>query len=571
MEAIEVLEKYWGHTAFRPPQAEIIDHVVAGNDAIALLPTGGGKSICFQVPGLLLGGITLVISPLIALMKDQVGNLKSRGIAAAAITSEMSEQEIDAVLDRCVYDKEMRFLYLSPERLKSHMAEVRIKKMPVKLIAIDEAHCISEWGYDFRPAYLEIATVRQWFPEVPMIALTASATPQAVKDIELKLSLKTNKKLFSKSFSRENLAYFIRWEEDKIGIIKRIAEKQNGSGIIYMRSRKGTERVSAALSRTGLSSDFYHAGLDNRLRGERQQQWTAGKTKVIVATNAFGMGIDKPDVRFVIHLDIPETLENYYQEAGRGGRDGQKAYAISLLSPEDLLRFKEKRTQRFPSKDEIKQTYQAIADQLQLAIGSGKGEKHSLDMGLLVQRNKSLNHFIIEQSIAILEREGYLLLEGESYRRSRLKITASHEALKTLRERNARFNKVIEALVRSYPHLFEEEVSINEWLLAKRSGTSVESIEQDLNWLHEAGYLAFSPSSNLPSITFTEERLHPKSVHISSEHYELRKKVHLEKTRWMLRFIEDDSICRSRIISTYFGEANTNDCGICDVCIDRKN
>jgi ATP-dependent DNA helicase RecQ len=571
MQATDILAKYWGHKSFRTPQADIIDHVLGGNDAIALLPTGGGKSICFQVPGIILGGITIVVSPLIALMKDQVENLKSRGILATAITSEMTEQEIDAVLDRCVYDQEMRFLYLSPERLKSQIAIVRIKKMPVKLIAIDEAHCISEWGYDFRPAYLEISAIREWFPKAPMIALTASATPKAVIDIKLKLLLNKTNKLFTKSFNRENLAYFVNWEEDKIGVIRRIAEKQNGSGIIYMRSRKGTERVAASLARIGFKSDYYHAGLDATTRSERQQAWTKGQTKVIVATNAFGMGIDKPDVRFVIHLDIPETLENYYQEAGRAGRDGEKAFAISILSPEDLLRFKEKRLQRFPSKDDIRLTYQAIADQLQLAIGSGKGERFQLDFGLLMQRNKALNNFIIEQSIAILSKEGYLSLEGESLQRSRLKVKSSHETLRKVRERNPRFDRLIEALIRSYPHLFDEMVSINEWTVAKRAGTSLDSAKQDLSWLHEANYIEYQPASSLPTITFTEERLPSKSLRINPEHYDLRKEVHLEKTSWMLRFIEGDSLCRSRVISSYFGETDTKNCGICDVCIDLKS
>jgi ATP-dependent DNA helicase RecQ len=570
MKPTDVLKQYWGYEAFRPLQEPIIQHVTDGHDAIALLPTGGGKSICFQVPGLIREGLTIVISPLIALMQDQVQQLEARGIGALAITSAMKEQEIDAAFDRCIYQDDIQFLYLSPERLATRMAEVRIKKMKLALIAVDEAHCISEWGYDFRPSYLNIAKLREWQPEVPVIALTASATKQAVKDIEQRLELKKGKKLFFSSFQRSNLAYFIHWEEDKLGIIERIAEKQGGSGIIYTRSRLGTERISNALNKRGFTCDFYHAGLSNDERMEKQERWTSGAMPVIAATNAFGMGIDKPDVRFVIHLDIPDTLENYYQEAGRAGRDGKKAYGICLLTKSDLNRFHEKHQQAFPSKADIKKSYDLICDALQLAVGSGKDERHYIDLEQICLHHE-VSPFVMEQSLRFLEREGYLFFQVKDLARSTLRFTAGHEAVRNLRSKDHKLDRVIEALLRSYPRLFEESVKISEWTLSIRAQCAKQQVIDTLKWMNETGYVEYHASQRLPSITFVHERVHTKNLSISHEHYTLRKKVHDEKYSSMLAYIENDSLCRSRALSAYFGELDTTDCGICDVCIEQKD
>lgn len=569
MKPTEVLQKYWGYDAFRPLQEPIITHVTAGKDTVALLPTGGGKSICFQVPGLMMEGITIVISPLIALMQDQVKQLNDRGIGALAITSALKESEIDAAFDRCIYTDEIQFLYVSPERLATQMAEVRIKKMKLALIAVDEAHCISEWGYDFRPSYLNISKLRDWHPEVPIIALTASATKAAVEDIQQKLELKKGKKLFFSSFQRSNLAYFIHWEEDKLGTIERIAAKQGGSGIIYTRSRKGTERISNALNKRGFVCDFYHAGLSNEERQLKQESWTSGETPVIAATNAFGMGIDKPDVRFVVHLDIPDTLENYYQEAGRAGRDGNKAYGICLLTKSDLDRFHDKHQQAFPSKDDIKRSYDVVCDTLRLAVGSGKEEHHYIDLEQVCATHK-INAFVMEQSLRFLEREDYLFFNAKDNAKSTLMITADHQTIRSLRDRSSNLEHVIEGLLRSYPRLFEEAVRINERLISIRAQRSKQQVVDVLQWMHESGYAEYHASQTLPSITFVHERVHTKNLRISHEHYTLRKRVHEEKYEAMLRYIENTSLCRSRTLSAYFGELDTKDCGICDVCLEQN-
>ncbi|MEX2597889.1 MAG: ATP-dependent DNA helicase RecQ [Salibacteraceae bacterium] len=563
---IDILKKYWGFESFRPLQEDIINHVLHGNDTTALLPTGGGKSICFQVPALCQPGICIVISPLIALMKDQVANLESRGIKALCITSEFDHKQIDAMFDRCIYDKDIRFVYMSPERLKTDIALARIPQMNVSLIAVDEAHCISEWGYDFRPSYLEIASIRSLLPKVPLLALTASATPAVVDDICKRLEFGKKSKVFQKSFQRKNLAYFVDWDEDKFGKAERIARKQKGSGIIYMRSRKGTERIARELKKRGLNIDFYHAGLDNEVRSKKQENWMKGKRQIIAATNAFGMGIDKPDVRFVIHMDIPDTLENYYQECGRAGRDEKKAFAVSLLTDSDVERFKEKSIQNFPSKEEIKRTYASICNYLQLAVGSAEGETFAIDL------EKLCNSFELDQrtvllSIKFLEREGYIQWheKGELY--SSVSVITDNQSLYNLRLKNYGLEPLIEALLRSYSRLFEENTRISEWTLAKRSKWPKDKVVKCLEWLHSAEYIRYTPAGSNPNITFTAERKDSKKLRLSNEHYNLRKEVVQNKAEAMLHFISDSSKCRSRMISEYFGEKNTADCGKCDFCL----
>lgn len=566
-QPIEILKRYWRFEDFRPKQEEIINSVLGGKDTLALLPTGGGKSICFQVPALAMDGICIVISPLIALMKDQVANLRDKGIQAISITSESSYKEVDALFDRCIYG-DIKFVYLSPERLQSDIAKARIPQMNVNLIAVDEAHCISEWGYDFRPPYLKIADIRPMHPKIPIIALTASATPMVVKDIQDKLGFKTSH-VISKSFARENLAYFIDWDEDKLLKTERIAQKLKGSGIIYTRSRKGTERITRVLKKRGLSVDFYHAGLDNEVRSRKQQDWMSGKTQIIAATNAFGMGIDKPNVRFVIHFDLPDTLENYYQECGRGGRDGKKAFAVSLLTPKDISRFKEKLAQSFPEKRDIKRVYAAIGNQLNLAIGSGKDERYPLDIELLANQYDIPERLIL-LCIRFLEREGLVLLDESRDHNSRLQIICTNEALYHFKLQNPRLERLINALLRSYARLFDEDVTISEWTLAKRLKWQKQRVINALEHMHQQNLVRYTQASHLPTLTYIAERLDTKNIRISDEHYALRKHVVIEKAEAMLNFAEHNAKCRSRLLLEYFGETDAQECGICDVCIESK-
>lgn len=547
-------------------QEEIIASVTSGRDTLALLPTGGGKSICFQVPGLMKEGICLVVSPLIALMKDQVSNLQKRGIKALCITSEYSPKEVDAMFDRCIYE-DIRFLYLSPERLLTDMARTRIAMMKVNLIAVDEAHCISEWGYDFRPPYLKIADIRPLHPKVPVIALTASATPPVVKDIQEKLGFK-KPNVFARSFERENLAYFIDWDEDKLGKTERIARKLKGSGIVYMRSRKGTERLARELGKRNLNADFYHAGLDSETRSTRQEAWMSGKLQIIVATNAFGMGIDKPDVRFVIHLDLPDTLENYYQECGRAGRDGKKSFAVSILSAGDVNRLREKLIDSFPAKKDIVRVYAALGNFLQLAQGSGKDERFPVDIERFAA-NFNFSERTVLQSLKFLEKEGYLLFEEMENVHSTVKILCSSEELYRLKLNNPKLEPLIDALLRSYTRLFDEEVTISEWTLAKRLKWAKDKVVKGLGYLHQNGHIGYRQASGLPSVTYVCERLDPRNVSISPEHYNLRKHIVTDKAEAMMHYVQNNSKCRSRMILEYFGERNARDCGQCDFCLKQ--
>lgn len=567
MNATDVLKQYWGFDTFRPLQEDIVNHVVSGKDALALLPTGGGKSICFQVPAMMMDGICIVVSPLIALMKDQVDNLKKRGIAAMCITSDYGHREIDNMFDRCIYDK-IKFLYLSPERLLTDMAKMRIAKMKVNLIAVDEAHCISEWGYDFRPPYLQIAEIRALHPKVPVLALTASATPTVVNDIQEKLAFK-KKKVFAKSFKRDNLAYFVVWDENKIQKAAQIIQKRNGSGIIYMRSRKGTERIARELNKLGISADYYHAGLESEIRSEKQNQWINNKTQVIVATNAFGMGIDKPDVRFVIHMDLPDTLENYYQECGRGGRDGNKAFAVSVLAKKDVERLRSKLIDAFPEKAEIKQAYAALASYLQLAVGSGKDETYDVNIELLAERF-NLNPRKVFQSLKFLEKEGLIAVNEIADRFSTVKIVCEHQSFYNYQVNNPKLDPLLNGLMRSYGRLFEEQVAISEWTIAKRARWPKDKVVKGLQYLQKLEMIEYKEASALPKITFTLERLDQKNFRISDEHYALRKQIITEKVEAMIHYAESTEKCRSRMILEYFGESDAHNCGMCDWCMKKK-
>ncbi|MCF8277382.1 MAG: RecQ family ATP-dependent DNA helicase [Flavobacteriales bacterium] len=558
-----ILKKYWGFDAFRAQQREIIQEALDGKDVLALLPTGGGKSICFQVPALCREGICVVVSPLIALMKDQVENLKKKGINAMLLHSGMHFSQIDAALDTCVYG-DVKFLYLSPERLRNEMVQVRLQKMKVNLLAVDEAHCISQWGYDFRPPYLQIAEIRQLMPKVPVLALTATATPKVVEDIQEKLEFK-KKNVIRKSFARENLSYMILREDDLKGRMLRILSKTPGSAIIYVRNRRRTQELAQFLQTQGVSASFYHAGLSFDERQTRQNDWINDNTRIIVATNAFGMGIDKPDVRVVIHLGFPDSLEGYFQEAGRGGRDGKESYAVALVNQHDVTELEQKLLHAFPTRERIKEVYYSIGSSLQLAEGSGEDEWFDFDLPKLAERYKWKPKEIME-AVSFLEKADHLILAASSDPRSTLKILVNHDSLYDLEMRNPKVGRLTKILLRSYGRMFEEFVPINEELVAKRSGYSTEQAVAILHKLHKLEVLDYRPSSGLPKLNFVGGRVRKQDIHISKEVYELRIGLIQERISAALHFMQSDKVCRSQMLLKYFGETDSKSCGKCDVC-----
>lgn len=564
---LEILKQYWGHESFRPLQDEIIDSIMGGKDTLALLPTGGGKSICFQVPAMAVEGICIVVSPLIALMKDQVTNLKERGIKAVAITSELDHKQIDALFDRCIYE-DIKFLYLSPERLSTEIAKVRIAKMSVSLVAVDEAHCISEWGYDFRPSYLNIAGIRDILPQAPIIALTASATPSVVKDISKKLNFRRGYQFFKKSFDRSNLSYHITWTENKFNRIVQLLDQSQGSAIIYMRNRKGTQRVSRELMGRGISIDYYHAGLSAEERSRRQQAWMTGELRVIAATNAFGMGIDKPDVRLVVHLDIPDTLENYYQECGRAGRDGEVSKAVALLTQKDVEFYTARMLDSFPKIDSIKGVYQSLGSHFQLATGSGKDESFQFDI-VKFSDQFGLRPKLVRNALKFLELDGYIQIIEHANSQSRALILSTHDRIRNLKESNDKVRPMLEAMLRTYGTLFDEETNISEWAIAKRCNWHLDKVKKVLQWMAASGYIEYNQASALPTIRFLTERLTNTNLRVSDKHYKLRKKVMNEKVESVLYLINQEAKCRNRVLLEYFGEKETVNCGSCDYCQDR--
>jgi ATP-dependent DNA helicase RecQ len=563
----QVLTKYWGYTSFRPVQEEIITSVMEGKDTLALLPTGGGKSICFQVPALAQDGICIVISPLIALMKDQVDNLQKKGISAIAITSAMYKREIDIALDNCIYGQ-VKFLYLSPERLRSDIVQARIKKMNVSLIAVDEAHCISQWGYDFRPSYLEIALLRDIHPKVPVLALTATATTEVVTDIQEKLKFK-KENVLQRSFERRNLAYVVVKEEDKYSRLMKVVQNVGGTGVVYVRNRRKTQDTSELLRQSGIKSDFYHAGLPPAHRSQRQEAWIKNRTQVIVSTNAFGMGIDKPDVRFVVHLDLPDSLEAYFQEAGRAGRDEKKAYAVLLYTDADVQDLQQNVELSFPSLDEIRQTYQALANYYQLATGSGGDASYDFDITLFCQKY-NLQPVTVFNSIKFLEKEGYLLATEALYQPSRVHFTVSKEELYKFQVANVTYDPFIKLLLRSYGGMFDNYVKISESEIANRGNIDRSRVIDLLQKLQRSEILSYIPQTNLPQIVFTQPRVDAKTLHISKQHLEERKAIAKKRMEWMIDYVTSRHRCRSQSLLAYFGETETHRCGICDVCLERN-
>lgn len=563
----QLLLKHWGYSHFRPLQEEIINSVLAGNDTLALMPTGGGKSICFQVPALLKEGICIVISPLIALMKDQVENLKAKGIKAMAITSGMNKKEIDIAFDNCVYG-DYKFLYLSPERLETDIARVRIQKMKVNLIAVDEAHCISQWGYDFRPSYLKIAELRELLPKVPFLALTATATPEVTKDIQQKLLFRKGN-LLRKSFERKNLAYMVIKEEDKMSRLLKIATKIKGTGIVYVRNRKKTQEIAGFLKRNHISSDYYHAGIESHIRDAKQEAWIKNNTRVIVCTNAFGMGIDKPDVRFVVHMDLPDCLEAYFQEAGRGGRDEKKSFAVLLYNDSDKIEMQHNIEMSFPHLDEIQKTYQALANFFQIPIGTGSGSTFDFDINDFCSRY-NLNHLIAFNAIKFLEKEGYLSLSDSFFQPSRVHFLFNKEQLYRFQVEHTAFDEFIKLLLRSYSGIFDNYTKISESEIGKRISKTHEEVKRVLTELQKLEVLAYIPQTEMPQLTFLTERTNAKDIHISKENFQKRKEKAEERMSWMMHYVESKTKCRSQMLLSYFGETDSYRCGVCDFCLERN-
>jgi ATP-dependent DNA helicase RecQ len=559
----EILNKFWGFTEFRPLQLEIIESVATGKDTLGLMPTGGGKSITFQVYSLSQKGISIVITPLIALMKDQVENLQRRGIKALKIHSGMSQMEIKVTLDNAVWG-DYKFLYVSPERLNSEFFKERLAKMDVNLIAVDEAHCISQWGYDFRPSYMNIIQLRELLPGVKFLALTATATPKVVEDIQDKLGFK-KRNVLSMSFQRENLSYLVRLREDKMGYLLETLKKVKGSGVVYVRSRKGTREIAAELRKNKISADFYHAGLSTVVRHEKQDEWLAGKTRVIVATNAFGMGIDKPDVRFVVHVDPPDSLEAYFQEAGRAGRDGKKAAAVLLFNNADKTKLKKHVTVAFPEIENIKRIYQALCNYLQVAEGFGKGQVYEFSLQDFAQTFK-FQQAMVYNSLKILQREGYLEFTEEMDNPSRIYFSVSRDELYKFQVANETFDTFVKLILRSYTGLFNGYVNIDEELLARRAGLDQDTVYNFLKHLRKSKIIDYVPRNRNPFIYFSKERISLNRLKISKENYDFRKKDFLSRVGSVIHYATTTTTCRSQLLLQYFGENDSYECGICDVC-----
>lgn len=563
----EILYNYWKFKTFRPLQEDIILSVLNGNDTLALLPTGGGKSICFQVPALAKEGVCLVISPLIALMKDQVENLKKKEIKAAAAYSGMNITEIEIAYDNCIYGN-YKFLYLSPERLETEYFRQKVRLMKVSMIAVDEAHCISQWGYDFRPSYLKIAALKELLPNTPILALTATATPEVVEDIQEKLLFK-NKNVMQKSFARNNVAYIVLYEENKLARLLKICNNIQGTGIVYMRSRKRTQEIAEFLSKNNISSDFYHAGLDNQTRNTKQENWINNKTRVILATNAFGMGIDKPDVRFVVHLELPDSLEAYFQEAGRAGRDEKKAFAVLMFEKNNKIDLQERVKNSFPPIEEIKTIYQALGNYFQIAINNGKEQCFHFDINEFSKRYKLKQH-TIKYALQFLEKEAYLSTSDAIYLSSKIYICVNKEEIYRFQVANPKYEHLIKLLLRSYGGLFSGFISINEFDLAKRLKFSVAEIKQSLRKLQEKEIIKYEEQTNLPIITYLQDRIDAKNLIIKKENYKFRKQTVENRMNSIIEYAEDTTRCRSKILLAYFGENLKTNCGICDVCIEKN-
>jgi len=566
MEPIQILQKYWGYNDFRPLQSEIIQSVISNKDTLALLPTGGGKSICYQIPALAMSGICIVISPLIALMKDQVEQLKRRGIPAAAIYSGMHISEIDRTLDNCIYGN-VKLLYLSPERLQSTLAFERMKKMKINLIAVDEAHCISQWGYDFRPSYRQIAEFREYFPKVPFLAVTATATPEVATDIQEQLEFKKDANFFQQSFERSNLTYVVLQEQAKTTKLLEILNKVNGSGIVYARSRRKTKEIAETLKRNQISADFYHAGLKPTERSFKQDRWIKNEVRIMVATNAFGMGIDKSNVRTVVHMDVPDSLEAYFQEAGRAGRDGNKSYAVLLYQKEDKLRMEKQFEQAFPTMAQIRNVYRALGSYYQLAVGGGLGNSYDFNLSEFAQRF-DFEAITAHHCLKILKDTEWIDLTDAVFVSAKVMITASKEELYSFQLGNKKFDPLIKTLLRSYQGAFSHHVKINEGQLSKFLKIQIPVLHTMFKHLAMEHIIDYQPPKDKPSLIFLKERVSAENLLIDTKYYRELQQRKREKLNAVFNYV-NGSQCRSSLLLDYFGERNSNRCNLCDICTGR--
>lgn len=563
----QLLKQYWGYDSFRGIQEEIINSISENKDTLGLMPTGGGKSITFQVPALTKDGLCLVITPLIALMKDQVQNLRKRGIKALSIYSGMSRQDIITTLENCIFGN-YKFLYISPERLDTEIFRTKLRKMKVSMITVDESHCISQWGYDFRPAYLKIAEIRELLPDVPVLALTATATPEVVKDIQARLHFR-RENVFRMSFERSNLAYIVRKTDNKTGELLHILRSMPGSAIVYVRNRRRTKEITELLNNEDITADFYHAGLDDATKDIRQHRWQSGGSRVMVATNAFGMGIDKPDVRIVIHMDLPDSIEAYFQEAGRAGRDGQKAYAVILYAKADKTTLHKRIPDTFPEKEYIKDVYEHLQYYYQMAMGDGLDCVREFNIEDFCRKFKYFP-VPVDSALKILTQAGYLEYTGEQDNTSRLLFTIQRDELYRLREMGDDMDKLIQTVLRSYTGVFTDYTYINEDSLAIRTGLTRRQIYEQLVHLAKLRIVSYIPHKKTPYIIYTRERIEAQLIHISPEIYEERKARYETRINAMLEYVTNDTLCRSRMLLDYFGEKNEHNCGQCDTCIGLR-
>lgn len=566
-ESRKILTNYWGHTSFRPLQEDIINSVLEKNDTLALLPTGGGKSICFQVPAMMLEGTCLVVTPLIALMNDQVANLRKLGINARAIHSGLHYSEIESVYSNCLTGK-IKFLYISPERLENDAFKNVIAKIKISLITVDEAHCISQWGYDFRPPYLRIADVREVIKEVPVLALTATATPIVVEDIILRLRFKAHR-FFKASFERKNLSYSVYKEADKAGRLIRMLNTERGSAIVYVRNRKKTRELADILKTNQISATHYHAGLDAKTRNDRQKEWSAGRIRVMVSTNAFGMGIDKPDVRQVVHYDLPDCIESYFQEAGRAGRDLKPSSASLIFHNKDVVNAKRKLKESYPPLERIRSIYNALGNFYQLPEGSGKDTGYDFSI-IHFSEHYEFNLMEVYSAIKFLEKEGYLFYKESAGQYSKLTIPINKEDLYRYIVENPGTERLLKEVMRSYAGIFTDYVNINEVQLAKRSELQTNDVISKLNYLNNLKIVSYIPIKTTPQLVYVTERLNEKYINLSQENYKILKDAADSRLQSLLDFLSNTLQCRSQQLLAYFGEKRSNRCGICNVCLSKN-
>lgn len=566
MECRQILRQYWGYPDFRGIQKDIIESIYAGHDTLGLMPTGGGKSITFQVPALAMDGVCIVITPLIALMKDQVDHLQKLGIKAASIYSGMTRPEIIKILENAVFGG-VKILYVSPERLSSELFQAKLKHMKVSFITVDEAHCISQWGYDFRPSYLNISDIRKLKPDVSILALTATATTEVIDDIQEKLGFK-EKNVFRMSFERKNLTYVVRLTSDKDQQLIHILNSVKGSAIVYVRSRKRTKEIAQMLKDNDIEATYYHAGLEHYTKDLRQKEWQNDTTRVIVATNAFGMGIDKPNVKIVIHIDCPDSIEAYFQEAGRAGRDGKKAYAVLLYNDGDCRKLHKRVTDNFPEKEYVRKVYDSLAYFYQIGVGSGIGHTFAFDIGKFCH-NFGLSMILVDSSLRILERAGYIVYENDPKNSARLIFLLSRNQLYILENLTNNEDKIITTLLRLYGGLFNDYAYIDEGLIAQKSGLTQQQVYLILKNLSMKRILHFIPQRKMPYITYMKSRDDGERIIISKSVYEDRKIEFVKRIEAIIEYAKNDNVCRSRQLLRYFGETDSNDCGLCDVCLEH--